>query len=74
MPDHPSTLHILYGPDATYNPTTGNMDNAKYRYVIYIPYATPESTGLLTRPRNPGDPWLMDPGTHRAHIMVTPVN
>jgi len=44
----------------------------KLRYVIYIPFATPESTGLPLSPEIPGGPWIMDSGTHRAHIMLNP--
>jgi len=39
-------------------------------YVIYIPYATVESTGLATSPVSEGAPWLMDAGKPWAHIMV----
>jgi hypothetical protein len=42
------------------------------RYVIYIPFATPESTGIPLKPLTPGGPWIMNPGTHRAHIMINP--
>lgn len=39
-------------------------------YVVYMPGATPESTGL---PATPGPlPWLMFPGTPKAHIMFIP--
>jgi len=73
MPEKPTTLHILYGgPDVTYDKVSGTLSNAYYRYVIYIPYATEESTGLPLKPNGPGHPWLMNPGTHRAHIMITP--
>jgi len=40
--------------------------------VVYIPWATAASTGLPIKPAAPGMPWIMDPGTHRAHIMITP--
>ena len=72
MPPQPTTLHVLYGPNAKYDEATNQMTEAKYRYVVYIPYATPESSGLNTKPRAAGEPWLMDPGTHKAHIMITP--
>jgi hypothetical protein len=42
------------------------------RYVIYIPYATSASTGLPLKQDAPGMPWIMDPGTPRAHIMINP--
>jgi len=67
-----ATLHILFGKDAKYNPQTGKVDNAIYRYVVYIPWATTESTGLPTSPSTNGGPWIMDAGTHRAHIMINP--
>ena len=72
MPDHPATLHLLEGKEASFNPETGKVEGAFYRYVVYIPWATAASTGLPTRPLVPGGPWIMDPGTHRAHIMVSP--
>lgn len=72
MPEAPATLHVLSGKEGKYNAESGEVENANYRYVVYIPFATAESTGLPERPIVPGGPWIMDPGTHRAHIMVTP--
>lgn len=72
MPDHPSTLHVLSGPNAQYHPEADSVSQANLRYVVYIPFATAESTGLPLRPLVPGGPWIMDPGTHRAHIMISP--
>ena len=48
--------------------------DGQYRYVIYTPFATTESTGLPSKPHAKGMPWLMDPGTYSAHIMVGPFN
>ena len=73
MPDAPSTLYVYSGSEENYNPETGELKDGRFRYVIYIPYATTESTGLPGKPEAPGMPWLMDPGTHRAHIMISPV-
>lgn len=72
LPDAPAMTYILTGSDENYNPETGDLADGHFRYVIYIPYATAESTGLPEKPFVPGMPWIMDPGTHRAHIMVTP--
>lgn len=72
MPDSPSMLYVLSGNEENYNPETGELNDAFLRYVIYTPFATTESTGLPDKPHAPGMPWLMDPGTHRAHIMITP--
>lgn len=74
MPDAPSMTYIFSGSEENYNKTTGELKDGKFRYVIYIPYATTESTGLPDKPEAPGMPWLMDPGTHRAHIMISPVS
>lgn len=73
MPESPTTLHIFSGSSDIFNIETGEVTGGNYRAVVYIPYATAASTGLPLRPEVPGGPWLMDPGTHRAHIMITPV-
>ena len=65
-------LLIYYGKQDGYDPATGELADGKFRYVIYTPNATTESTGLPDKPFAPGMPWLMDPGTPRAHIMITP--
>lgn len=67
-----SSLFVLSGPDEVFNTETGEVTGANLRSVVYIPYATTESTGLPLKPAAPGMPWIMDPGTHRAHIMITP--
>lgn len=72
MPEHPSTLFVYTAKDENYNAGTGDVKDGYLRYVVYIPYATAESTGLPTKPEGPGMPWLMDAGTHRAHIMINP--
>ncbi|MGA8853831.1 MAG: hypothetical protein WB492_06610 [Christiangramia sp.] len=74
MPDSPSTLYVFSGSQENYDSETGELKDGKFRYVVYIPYATTESTGLPDKPEAPGMPWLMDPGTHRAHIMISPVS
>jgi len=74
MPSQPTTLHILSGDKGKYDPATGTVSDAAIRYVVYIPYATAETSGLPLQPIVPGGPWIMDPGTHRAHIMISPPN
>jgi hypothetical protein len=69
MPREPRTLHVLSG--SGFDPATGTIADAYLRWVIYTPFATPESTGLPIRPV-PGGPWLMFPGTPTAHIMINP--
>jgi hypothetical protein len=72
MPTQPASLYVYSTSEEKYNPATGDIQDGYLRYVIYIPYATSESTGLPLKPEFPGQPWIMDPGTHRAHIMINP--
>ncbi len=69
MPDK-TTLFVLHG---SINEDTNEVEDQYLRYVVYIPYATEESTGLPAAAMGKGHPWIMDPGTHRAHIMISPV-
>ena len=64
-----STLYILTG---KYDKESKTLKDEHLRYVVYTPFATSESTGLPLKPVTNGGPWIMDPGTHRAHIMITP--
>lgn len=68
-----ATLHIYYGESDLYNPETNKVKGAQYRYVVYLPFATAESTGLPEKPIGSNHPWIMNPGTHRAHIMISPL-
>ncbi|KEO73983.1 hypothetical protein [Anditalea andensis] len=72
MPKDGVTLFVYAADEDDFNPATGEVINGQFRYVVYIPYATVESTGLPLSPEAPGMPWIMDPETHRAHIMITP--
>jgi hypothetical protein len=72
MPKGPSTLYVFTADEAQYNAQTAEVSDGYLRYVIYIPWATAESTGLPLKPDAAGMPWIMDPGTHRAHIMINP--
>lgn len=68
-----STLQIYYGPDTLYDPATSKVEGANRRYVIYMPWSTAASTGLPEVPVASNHPWIMNPGTHRAHIMLSPL-
>jgi hypothetical protein len=70
MPTGPATLYVLSG--SSYDPTARTVADAYLRYVVYIPGATPESTGLPLSPPAEGGPWIMFPGTPGAHIMINP--
>ncbi len=68
MPER-ALLSVLTG---QINESTQKVEQTHLRWVFYIPFATAESTGLPLAPVGPGAPWIMNPGTHRAHIMITP--
>jgi hypothetical protein len=69
LPREPRTLYILSG--TGFDVSSGKVTDAYLRWVIYIPFATPESSGLSTKPSD-NAPWLMFPGTAGAHIMINP--
>ena len=72
LPKQPTSLFVFSAPDENYDATTGEVKGGSLRSVVYIPFATAESTGLPLKPEAPGMPWIMHPGTHGAHIMITP--
>lgn len=71
MPKQPAALYQIFGPAGSYDAATNTVKGAQPLYVIYINGATGASTGLSEKPVNDG-PWIMFPGTPKAHIMLTP--
>jgi hypothetical protein len=61
MPELPAALMSLTG---------DSLGNARPLHVIYIPYATEETTGIPELPAR-DRPWLMFPGTALAHVMIS---
>jgi len=70
MPRKPMALYSLTGPVNSFNYATGQVMNASPLYVVYVPFETEASTGLAGKPTTKGAPWIMEPGTPWAHIMV----
>lgn len=68
MPKLPASLYSLTGPAGSFDPAMGQAATARRLFVVYVPFATAESTGLSTAPKA-SEPWLMLPGTPKAHIM-----
>jgi hypothetical protein len=71
MPAGPAALYQFIAKPGSADPTTGVVSNGQSMYVLYLPFATAETTGLSLAPK-PGMPWLMDPGLPWAHVMITP--
>ncbi len=62
-------LYSITTPRANYDAATNTVREGGLLAVVYVPGATAASTGLSTQPRRDG-PWLMNPGTPKAHIMM----
>ena len=69
LPKDPALLYSLTG--GSFDPATSAALGARPLFVVYIPFATAQSTGLSAQPAR-GTPWIMFPGTPKAHIMFTP--
>jgi hypothetical protein len=68
MPTAPAALYQIFG--KSYDATTGTVAGARALFVVYVPFATSATTGLSTVPSD-SKPWLMLPGTPKAHIMFS---
>ncbi|MBM3811609.1 MAG: hypothetical protein FJW20_08220 [Acidimicrobiia bacterium] len=68
MPREARMLYVMTGDG--WDAAAGKVTNSYLRWVVYVPYATPESIGLPVKASN--EPWLMYPGTPGAHIMISP--
>ncbi len=69
MPPQGALYSLTARSKDAWNPAAGTVTGAAQLTVVYVPFATGESTGLSTVPTATG-PWLMFPGTPRAHIML----
>jgi hypothetical protein len=70
FPQHPAMLYSITGEPGSYDPATGTI-KGRPLYVVYVKDATAATTGLPAQPAQ-GWPWIMHPGTIKAHIMFTP--
>lgn len=71
MPKQAAMLYSVFGPADAFDASTGTLRNSRSLYVVYMPGATAASTGLSAKPAQ-GTPWIMFPGTPKAHIMFSP--
>lgn len=68
MPSQPTMLYQIFG--GTFDASTGQVTGGSWLYVTYIPFATSGTTGLSSKPHKTA-PWIMFPGTPKAHIMFS---
>jgi hypothetical protein len=66
MPTQPSMLYQIFG--GAFDSVTTKVTGGQSLFVTYIPFATPQTTGISARPSE-REPWIMFPGTPKAHIM-----
>ncbi|HJU67655.1 MAG TPA: hypothetical protein VJ650_05340 [Gemmatimonadaceae bacterium] len=71
VPRNPASLYSLTGDWSTLDASTLTANGARRLFVVYIPFATTETTGLSDKPAR-GTPWIMGAGTPKAHIMFVP--
>ena len=69
FPEGPTALYNVSGPADACDADADTVRNGSALHVVFVPYATAESTGLPTRPDG-DEPWLMDPGEPWAHVMI----
>lgn len=66
VPKQPSMLYQIFG--GTFDSVTAKATGGQSLFVTYIPFATPATTGISAIPSD-RSPWIMFPGTPKAHIM-----
>jgi hypothetical protein len=68
VPTAPAALYQIFA--KSYDAATGTVKDGENLFVVYVPFATAATTGLSTVPSDT-KPWLMLPGTPKAHIMFS---
>lgn len=69
MPKQTGALWQMTGPRSGVDVKNASTSKAiMTEYTLYMPGATPETTGIPAVP-TAGSPWLMFPGTPKAHVM-----
>lgn len=71
LPKQPAALYSITGERGAFDVASGTAPAAKRLFVVYMPYATAATTGLTATPVKDA-PWIMFPGTPKAHIMFVP--
>ena len=70
FPTAPALLYSITGDSTSYDAATGTI-KGRPLFVVYVKDATAATTGLPAQPGQ-GTPWIMHPGTIKAHIMFAP--
>jgi hypothetical protein len=70
MPTAPASLYQIFGKKDAFDVASGTVKQGNPLFVVYIPFATTANTGISTTPSDT-KPWLMFPGTPKAHVMFS---
>lgn len=65
-----AVLYQVFASRDSVDAANAQLKSPSFLNVVYLPYATTETTGFSTNP-SPGTPWLMFPGKPWAHIMIS---
>jgi hypothetical protein len=63
-------MYQIFGTDSSWDRATNKVTGAQELWVLYMPFATEASSGLPVVPSATG-PWIMFPGTPKAHLMLS---
>lgn len=63
------SLHTISARKEQFDPATNTVKEAGLLTVLYIPGATARSIGITETPQERA-PWIMLPGTPKAHVMM----
>lgn len=66
-----AAMYELNGPADAWDPSTNTLHGVTPLYVLYVPFATPQTLGISATPSRT-QPWLMHPGEPGAHVMYAP--
>lgn len=69
VPAFPAALYSLTGDSLAWDPATNAVRGARPLHVVYMPFATTATSGISDVP-SADRPWLMFPGTPKAHLMI----
>ncbi len=69
MPRTGGALYTLTGPAGSWNAAAGKATGVRPLFVYYMPGATGATSGISETPSRT-EPWLMFPGTPKAHVML----
>jgi hypothetical protein len=69
MPRTGGALYTLTSTTGGFDAAAGKIAGARPLFVYYMPFATAATAGISEKASR-SEPWLMYPGTPKAHVML----